>query len=585
MTLPALTLAAAALVLSALAAPHAHADSLDQIISDYEALSGVADPETAARTQGAPPTSWGDVSLNAVRERAGRASQLLQRLSALPHVDGDDAAILRRLLEVYIDAAELDSARIPFTGDWGFHAEPIFAALQLRFQSRQDVEAWIARLEDLPRYFADHQKNMRRGVETGWTAHDAPLETMTHQVRKQIVAEPRDSGLYAPFNALPADLSESDVEALQARGRRAVADAIEAYRKLLAFLEEDYAPATRERPGIVSLNGGAHAYASALEHHTAGAGYSAEQIHALGLQEVSRIRTEMDDVIGQTGFVGGFNAFIHYLRTDETFYAASPESLLSSASEIAKRLDAILPQYFYTLPRLPYGVSPVPETIAPGYTTGRYSQGDAQAGRAGVFLVNTYDLSQRPLYQLPALAAHEAVPGHHLQIALAQELEDRPRFRRTYYATAFGEGWALYAERIAGEAGVYRTPYERFGALSYEMWRACRLVADTGLHYYDWSREEAETCFRENTALSALNIHTEVTRYIGWPGQATAYKIGELKIRELRKRAENVLGEDFDIRAFHDAILGAGSLPLDRLEIRIEDWIADNTNPSTQVTP
>jgi uncharacterized protein (DUF885 family) len=239
---------------------------------------------------------------------------------------------------------------------------------------------------------------------------------------------------------------------------------------------------------------------------------------------------------------------------------------------MAKRLDAILPRYFGKLPRLPYGVEAVPAAIAPGYTTGRYADGDMDEGVAGTYWVNTYALDQRPLYELPALSAHEAVPGHHLQISLAQELVNVPDFRRSYYATAFGEGWGLYSEKLAGEAGFYRTPYERFGQLSYEMWRACRLVADTGLHYYGWSRAEAEACFIDNTALAPLNIQTEVTRYIGWPGQATAYKVGELKILALRAAAKDALGEDFDIRAFHDHLLGAGAMPLDALEARMTAW-------------
>lgn len=580
-----LALAVALSTAPALAEPSETHDSLSAIISDYNTLTGKADPETAAKTEGNTPSSWGDVTPDAVQERAGQASELRERLYALEAANGDDTAILQRLLTVYISAAELDSARIPFTGDWGFHAEPVFAALQARFETVEEVEAWIDRVEDLPRYFADHTRNMQRGMETGWTAHSDPLRTTIEQVRKQIVASPEESGLYTPLEVLPDTVSPAEAARLRRDGREAVIAAIDAYRELLRFFETEYTPKARPEPGIGSLNGGMQVYAAALEHHTAGAGYSADQIHELGEREVARIRVEMDEAIKEAGFVGSFDAFVRFLRTDPSFYAETPEELLANAAEISKRLDAILPQYFGQLPRLPYGVSPVPAAIAPGYTTGRYAQGDADAGRAGAFLVNTFDLSQRPLYQLPALAAHEAVPGHHLQIALAQELEDRPHFRRDYYATAFGEGWALYAERVAGEAGIYRTPYERFGALSYEMWRACRLVADTGLHYYGWSRAEAEACFRDNTALAPLNIRTEVTRYIGWPGQATAYKIGELKIRELRARAEKALGDRFDIREFHDALLGAGSLPLDRLEIRMEGWILRNAGEPAPTAP
>jgi uncharacterized protein (DUF885 family) len=292
----------------------------------------------------------------------------------------------------------------------------------------------------------------------------------------------------------------------------------------------------------------------------------------------------MEGIIAELGYPGTFADFLNFLRTDPQFYPETAEDLLEKASRISKRLDAILPEYFRTLPRLTYGVKPVPDDIAPGYTTGRYSGGDPEEGVAGTYLVNTYALDQRPLYELPALSAHEAVPGHHLQISLAQELRDVPRFRRQYYATAFGEGWGLYAEKLAGEAGIYQTPYERFGQLSYEMWRACRLVADTGMHWYNWTREEAEACFVENSALAPLNIETEVTRYIGWPGQATAYKIGELKILELRQRAKDVLGDDFDIRAFHDAVLGQGSMPLNALDLQIDAWIANQLAPEDELT-
>jgi len=296
----------------------------------------------------------------------------------------------------------------------------------------------------------------------------------------------------------------------------------------------------------------------------------------------------MELVIAETGFEGTFAEFLTFLRTDPQFYAQTPEELLSVAAVLAKQLDAALPRFFGKLPRLTYGVSPVPEEIAPGYTTARYSGGDAATGRAGTYLVNTYRLDQRPLYEMPALTAHEAVPGHHLQIALAQELEDVPEFRRSYYATAFGEGWGLYAERIAAEAGLMDTPYKRFGALSYEMWRACRLVADTGMHWLGWSREQGEACFRENSALAELNIKTEVTRYIGWPGQALGYKIGEITIRQLRDQAQAALGDAFDVRAFHDLVLEEGALPLNLLEARVHAWIAaqvDGANADVDIAP
>ncbi len=567
------TIVASAVLLAT--APVALSQSLDEIIQQYELFDRAGDPEQAAKANDEAPRSWTLVSPAYVESRAESAAQMLASLNALGDAsDGPEIAILRHLLQAHVDANTYDTGRIPFTGDWGFFAGPPYAAMRTRLNTRAKAEAWIDRLNDLPRYFEQQTENMRRGIDTGWTQYGDPLDTSIDQIRAQIVDDPTESTLFVPFESLDAsDLSKAEILLLRNKGRTAVSQAIEAYATLLDFMETDYAPAARTAPGLATLDGGREAYAVAVAFHTAGAGYSPQDIHQLGQSEVSRIRNEMESVIEELAFEGTFEEFIAFLRTDPQFYAETPEQLLEKASEMSKRLDAILPRYFKTLPRLPYGVEAVPAAIAPGYTTGRYSGGDADKGIAGTYLVNTYALDQRPLYELPALSAHEAVPGHHLQIALAQELEDVPEFRKSYYATAFGEGWGLYAEKLAGEAGFYRTPYERFGQLSYEMWRACRLVADTGLHHYGWSRSEAEACFNDNTALAPLNIKTEVTRYIGWPGQATAYKVGELKILELRQHAKDAMGEGFDIREFHDVVLSAGAMPLDALEQRVHDWI------------
>ncbi len=557
-------------------------DPMTQLISDYEAFAVEADAWQAARAEGRPARSWGDVTPATEKREAARAQALLTRLAEIDTERVIDVAIVRHLLYARLIDHRHDAARIPFTGDSGFHSAPVFAAARLRIKTIDDGEAWIARLNDLPRYFAEHIFNMRRGVTTGWTAHGDPLATTIRQIREQISDQPENSNLYAPLRDLPESWPAADRERLRRDGLEASARAIAAYRDLLGFLETEYAPYARPDPGLASLPGGRRAYADYVAHHTAGAGYSAQEIHLLGQQEVQRIRKQMLEIIEETGFEGSFDAFVEFLRTDPRFYARSAEDLMEKASRLSKRLDALLPLYFNTLPRLPYGVSPVPAAIAPGYTTGRYAQGNARTGQAGTYLVNTFRLDQRPLYELPALTAHEAVPGHHLQIALAQEMRYQPDFRRNFYATAFGEGWGLYAERLVGEAGFYQTPYERFGALSYEMWRACRLIADTGLHWYGWSREQAEACFIENTALSALNIETEMTRYIGWPGQAVAYKVGELKILQLRSEAEAALGEAFDIRAFHDHLLSEGSMPLSVLEGRMRRWIEDQSTRAGQ---
>ena len=556
----------------------ARANELADLIQRYERFHEQGSPEARARAALSEPNSWSDITPAYFARRAEQAETLLNQLQGLTDLTpGPERAILEHLLQAEINAHLYDQARIPFTGDWGFYSVPVNAAMRTRLTRSDKAEAWIARLNDVPRFFADHITNMRRGMATGWTQNGDPLATSIAQISAQIHQDPTDSSLYLPFISLEASsLPETEILILQETGRQAVSQAIHAYEDLLNFMQTEYAPAARQRPGIASLEGGRAYYAMQIAHHTAGAGYTAEEIHALGQSEVARIRDEMDKIIQETGFSGDFPAFIQFLRTDPQFYAETPEALIEKAAAMSKRLDALLPLYFRTLPRLPYGVEPVPAAIAPGYTTGRYSRGDSEKGISGTYLVNTYALDQRPLYELPALSAHEAVPGHHLQIALAQELRDVPDFRRSYYATAFGEGWGLYAERLAGEAGFYRTPYERFGQLSYEMWRACRLVADTGLHFYNWTREQAEACFIENTALSPLNITTEVTRYIGWPGQAVAYKVGELKILSLRAEAEAALADAFDIRDFHDAVLGGGAMPLDALEARILSWIAEN---------
>ncbi|HBF91098.1 MAG TPA: DUF885 domain-containing protein [Hyphomonas atlantica] len=550
------------------------ADPLDTLVPEYEAYVDANSPEGAARTAGLAPDRWSDVTPEAIAEQADAARALLEEVQKAETEREIDQAILIRLLDSDIVWAETDSARIPFVGDWGFQAEPVFAALRVNLDSEAAAEAWIARLNDVPRYFDENIANMRRGIETGWTAHKDPLDTVIAQIREQVVDDPAESDLYAPFLSLPENMDPAVAERLKAEGLTATRRAMDAYLDAWRFLEIEYKPYLRQGAGIAGLENGQSVYAAMVEYHTAGAGDSPVEIHQLGLSEVARIRSEMEAIIAEIGFEGSFEEFLTHLRTDPKFYAQSADELMAAAEEISSRLRASLPDYFGNLPELEFEVQPVPDAIAPGYTTGRYVSGDPEEGRLGIYLVNTYALDQRPLYELPALSAHEAVPGHHLQIALAQEMSDQPKFRQDYYATAFGEGWGLYAERIAGEAGIYRTPYERFGALSYEMWRACRLVADTGLHWYGWTRSAAEACFIENSALAPLNIQTEVTRYIGWPGQAVAYKVGELKIRELRARADASLGDSFDVREFHDALLAEGAVPLDVMEARIDDWIA-----------
>lgn len=552
-------------------------DSIDVIIADYTALERAFDPVMSARKSGVAPTDWERVDPDSATVARLAKEGLLARIRSVPvqtERDRLNLAVLVAILNGDIDRSRHDLDRIPFTGDWGFHSAPVFTAGRVRIRTVEDAEAWIARLNAIPAHFNGHIANMRRGIATGFTAHTDPLSTTIAQIREQAAFAPEDSPLFAPFLTLPEDLPPETAARLRREGYYAVETALSGYADLLDFLETEYAPEARARPGLSNLPGGRAAYRDLVALYTTRSDLSPEDIHAIGQSEVARIRDKMEILIETLGFEGSLQDFITFLRTDPQFYAETPEELIQRAEVISARLRAILPDYFEELPRTPFVVRPVPASIAPGYTTARYLQGDPDNDQPGTYWVNTYSLDQRPLYELPALSAHEAVPGHHLQMALAQELRGLPAYRRNYYATAFGEGWALYTERLAGEAGIYLNPYEEFGALSYEMWRACRLVADTGLHWYDWSREEAEACFIENTALSPLNIENEVTRYIGWPGQALAYKIGELTISDLRAEAEMALGDEFDIKAFHRVVLEQGALPLDLLEGRVEAWIA-----------
>jgi uncharacterized protein (DUF885 family) len=388
------------------------------------------------------------------------------------------------------------------------------------------------------------------------------------------VADATATPFWKPFAAFPPGVPESDRVALREEARRVIdGQVLPAYRALLAFLRETYVPGARHTTAACDLPDGDAFYAAQIRHYTT-LPLSADEVHERGLREVARILAEMHEVKQAAGFDGDMPAFLDFLRSDTRFYARTPQELLAHAAWICKRIDGLLPRFFGVLPRQPYGVAPVPDEIAPFYTTGRYVPAPRPVGHAGTYWVNTHALPSRALYTLPALTLHEAVPGHHLQIALASEVEDQPAWRRHSFVDAYGEGWALYAEHLGDEMGVYLTPYEQFGRLTYEMWRAARLVVDTGLHAKRWSREQARAYLLAHTALSAHEVATEVDRYVGWPGQALSYKIGEITIRDLRARAEQALGGRFDLRAFHDAVLALGSVPLGLLEERIAAWIA-----------
>ena len=485
--------------------------------------------------------------------------------------------LLAWVLETSIEGMRLNTERIPFNTFSSFFAGALQASHGVPMTTEADYRAYIARIGEFPRYFRENIENMREGIRTGFVLPKIIIDGVLPTVQAQVYDNPEMSSLFEPIAAVSTRLPVAVQEQLRSDARQAITlYAVPAFRELVEFLEEEYYPAASEGLAAEELSNGEAFYAHQIKVYTTRTDLSADQIHNIGLAEVARIRLEMDEVIADTGFNGSFEEFTNFLRSDPQFYASDAQQLLKEAAFVAKKIDYVMPEFFGRLPRVPYGVVPVPDEIAPNYTTASYNSGPVGGTRGGAYWVNTFALDQRPLYELPALTLHEAVPGHHQQTAIARELEDLPPFRRELYFSAFGEGWGLYSEKLGIEMGIYQTAYEHFGRLSYEMWRACRLVIDTGIHAQGWTRQRALDYLSDNTSLSAANVRAEVDRYISWPGQALAYKLGEMKISELRQRAEEELGDAFDIRSFHDVLLGQGSLPLDLLETVVEAYIAES---------
>jgi uncharacterized protein (DUF885 family) len=483
--------------------------------------------------------------------------------------------MFRRQMDQFIDDYETRAYLIPFNSDWSFWAGWARMAERSNFARAADYEAYLSKLTELPFVMDEYIALMRVGLEAGMTQPRVIMDGRDGSIRAQIVEDVEDSPFYQPFTALPADWPDAEREALAQRARRAIGEGvIPAYRKLLGFFLDEYAPGARESLGATDLPGGERFYQAQIRRYVT-QDMSPREIHEIGLSEVARIRAEMDQIINEVEFDGSFEAFLAFLREDERFYAKTPKELLALASYVAKKVDGRLPSMFGHLPRQPYGVAAVPEEIAPYFTAGRYVGAPAEARRGGYYWVNTHRLDSRTLYTLPALTLHEGAPGHHLQAALALEQQELPPFRRNDYISAYGEGWALYAEKLGVEMDIYETPYEHFGRLTYEMWRAARLVIDTGVHALGWTREQALDYLAGNTALSLHEVTTEVDRYISWPAQALSYKLGEYTIWELRRDAEARLGAAFDLRDFHDFILGLGSVPLDILRDEVGRWVAD----------
>ncbi|MGB5352441.1 MAG: DUF885 domain-containing protein [Woeseia sp.] len=523
-------------------------------------------------------SSWGDNSVAAHERRHAEQQAFLARLrqidpAALDAADQLNYDLFRRDLEDSIDGFRFNDHLMPMSQRGGVQSLESVAE-RLRLQSVQDYEDWLARMRKVPEVIEQTMALQEAGRRQGYMPPKILMERIPPQIAQQLSEDPLQSPFYIAFRELPDSIPAAEQARLQAAARAIIEkDIIPAYREFDRYFATRYLPASRDSIGASELPNGKAFYEYRTRSYTT-TRMTPDEVHRLGLEEVKRIRGEMQLIIDELEFDGSFAEFLHFLRTDPQFYYETPEELFEAYLATSKRIDPELVKLFGKLPRMPYGLRPIPDNIAPDTTTAYYSQPAADGSRAGFYYVNLYRPEVRPKYEIEVLSVHEAVPGHHLQIALQMELGELPEFRRYSGFTAFTEGWGLYSESLGYDLGLYQDPYSRFGALTYEMWRAVRLVVDTGMHYKGWSRQQAIDFFTENAAKTEADIVNEIDRYISWPGQALAYKIGQLKILELRRRAEERLGDRFDIRAFHDELLGGGALPLEILETRMDRWIA-----------
>jgi uncharacterized protein (DUF885 family) len=520
---------------------------------------------------------WPDASVESIERRQQHRLQTLAGLkkidrARLQAADQLNYDLFRKDLENDSEEFRLRLYLMPVNQRGGIQSADELTEL-LRFQTVKDYDDWLARLRTFPAYVEQTLALMREGVRAKMLWPKVTLQRVPAQLERQLVARPEESNFYKPFRNFPADIPESERTRLAQQGREAVAQSVlPALRRLRDYFVGEYLPASFDRVGAWQWPNGAEAYAFLARRYTTTA-LTPEQIHEKGLSEVARIRAEMQKVMAQVGFKGTLKEFFQKLRTDEQFYYKRPEDLLDAYRATAKRIDPNLVKVFKTIPRMPYGVTAIPDNLAPDTTTAYYQQGSPDGSRPGYYYVNLYKPETRPRWEMMALSLHESVPGHHLQIARAMELGEIPKFRRYGGYTAFVEGWGLYAESLGEDMGLYDDPYSKFGQLTYEMWRAVRLVVDTGMHHYKWDRQKAIDYFLDNAAKTELDVTNEIDRYITDPGQALAYKIGELKIKELRARSRAELGDKFDVREFHDVVLGSGAVPLDVLERNVDEWI------------
>jgi uncharacterized protein (DUF885 family) len=529
---------------------------------------------------------WGDQSLETIHKREEHTKAALERLkkfdrSQFSAADQLNYDLFKKDLEQDIEGAKFRSYLMPINQRGGIQTLDELGD-RLRFETLKDFEDWIARLRAFPTLMDQTIALMKEGAHAHAMWPKIVLNRVPAQIDKQLVGKPEESPFFKPFKKFPDAISATDRERLSKAAQEAIATGVlPSFQKLKKYFVEEYQPAGFEEVGVWQMPQGNDYYAYLARRHTT-TDLTPQQIHDKGLSEVARIKAEMETIMGKVGFKGTLPEFFTKLRTDPQFFYKTSDELLEAYRALAKQIDPNLVKVFKTLPRTPYGVTPIPDNIAPDTTTAYYSQPAADGSRAGTYFVNLYKPETRPKWEMMALSLHESVPGHHLQIALAQELGDIPKFRRYGGYTAFVEGWGLYSESLGQEMGLYDDPYSKFGQLTYEMWRAVRLVVDTGMHQMKWSRQRAIDYFMANAPKAENDIVNEIDRYISMPGQALAYKIGELKMKELRERARREIGDGFDVREFHDAVLLSGAVPLDVLEQNVNRWIATKKSAASQ---
>lgn len=542
-------------------------EKLEEIVKEYEGFESFD-------TEKYP---LGDFSENRFKNEYDFFIQIHSRLSRISLKDLSENEkisyeLLLFIIENKINNYNFNTRYNPILSDSGFHNSIIYNVRDLK--NKKDAIKYLKLLKAIPLYVDQNIYLIQKGIDIGISQPKIIFEGYENSYDKHITVDYNDNYYYTPFLKLPDNISSSLKDSLTIEAQKTInKSVIPSFKRIKLFFEKNYFPFTRDKISISSTPNGTEYYKNRIKFYTT-LELTATEIHETGLKEVKKIRNEMKQIIKSLNYGKDFKSFLNYLRTDKKFYAKTPRELLMIARDISKRLDEKLPEFFKTLPRKPYGVAPVPDAIAPKYTGGRYIPASIKTRTSAYYWVNTYDLKSRPLFTLPALSAHEAVPGHHLQIALNEEgNKNIPAFRKNFYLSAYGEGWGLYAESLADEMGIYTTPYEKFGQLTYSMWRACRLVVDTGIHAFGWSKEKAVGYMSKNTALSIHEINTEIDRYISWPGQALSYKIGELKIKELRSKSKKLLADKFDIHDFHEVILKNGTLTLPLLESQVNKYI------------